>query len=157
MKYYTGVVKNMCPMCGRTVYLKVTEDKQDEYDCYSTEHPNKSIQSALPSFDKFEREFIKTGYCPVCQKKIFCAKLPAENGFFSLDAEVNRDNIREDAIDAFLMHPSFASFQNRKDWIGAIRSECAQELTVNEKLLFLEEFDLLDQYKVSEDGTVVSK
>ena len=61
--YYTGVVKNMCPMCGRTVYLKVTEDKQDEYDCYSTEYPSKSIQSALPSFDKFEREFIKTGYC----------------------------------------------------------------------------------------------
>ena len=33
---------------------------------------------------------------------------------FQSDAEVNPDVIREDAVDAFLMHPSFASFQNRK-------------------------------------------
>lgn len=79
--YYTGVIENMCPMCGRMVYLKVTENKQDEYDCYYTERYSKSIQSALPSFDKFEREFIKTGYCPVCQKKISVQNYLQKMGF----------------------------------------------------------------------------
>lgn len=73
MKYVSHIM-NRCPMCGKVTYLGLSEDQAAEFDHYvAAEKVGERllIQDALPSFDAFEREFVKTGYCPDCQKMLF--------------------------------------------------------------------------------------
>lgn len=73
MKYVSHIM-NSCPMCGKVTYLGLSETQAVEFDHYvDAENAGARllIQDALPSFDAFEREFVKTGYCPDCQKMLF--------------------------------------------------------------------------------------
>lgn len=51
-------------MCGKSAFLRINSDQKKEfksYACYGG-----LIQEKLKSFNDFEREFVKTGYCPEC-------------------------------------------------------------------------------------------
>lgn len=70
-------INRECPMCGEIIQLELTSKQKNEYVNYLMEHPKRNIQDALFSFNAFEREFIKTGYCPECQNVLFGNPLPA--------------------------------------------------------------------------------
>lgn len=58
-----------CPMCGQKTYLRMTEEEENQwrkYVCFSGH-----IQDRFPDMDVQKREFIKSGYCPDCQKALF--------------------------------------------------------------------------------------
>ena len=55
-----------CPMCGKEVAIRMGED---EYDRFFFD--DGLLQDILPNMGAVEREFLKTGYCHSCQKKIF--------------------------------------------------------------------------------------
>lgn len=62
-------LSKICPMCGRRTYLRMTEEEKaqwHEYICYGG-----YIQDRFPNMDAQKREFIKSGYCPDCQKALF--------------------------------------------------------------------------------------
>lgn len=59
----TKVVKR-CPMCGRHGYMMADEDRVDMIGLVL-------IQNLFPELNPVEREFLKTGYCPECQKLLF--------------------------------------------------------------------------------------
>lgn len=130
------LIGDSCPMCGRFVYLKITkeQDKQyTDYCCYGG-----VIQEKLNLFDKFEREFLKTGYCPNCQCELFHTNLPDDNKFFY------NEEMRAEAM---------TEFMNAVDGLkpaDAIMSSEANKLTVNEKLLYIYEFDLEKELTVDE-------
>lgn len=65
-----------CPVCGKSVVLRISGKQHKEWEHYILYGRDKLIQDALPDFDKFEREFIKTKLCLNCQEKIFDAKVP---------------------------------------------------------------------------------
>lgn len=65
----TELIKRTCPMCGRVIGLKEDETMAAEHRHYAMYGGR--IQDELTDFDAFEREFIKTGYCPNCQEMLF--------------------------------------------------------------------------------------
>ena len=60
------VIERSCPMCRKEMAIKVSKEGLIKYSCYG-----KLIQESFPELNPMEREFIKTGYCPDCQKKLF--------------------------------------------------------------------------------------
>lgn len=61
-------VVNECPMCGETFHMKLNEDEAGQVLAYISGFGYiQDIQGLNP----VEREFIKTGYCPGCQKLLF--------------------------------------------------------------------------------------
>lgn len=76
IKEYIGFVAGECPMCQSMVYLNLTRAQEEEYVAYLRKrcYQRVLVQDALLSFDRFEREFMITSYCPECQKKIFRVK-----------------------------------------------------------------------------------
>ena len=63
------IIEKMCRMCGKLHTIELTEEETNAYYLYA--YGKKRIQDCLPQMDAYEREFLITGYCPVCQKKIF--------------------------------------------------------------------------------------
>ena len=61
----TCIVHRVCPMCGKELAMEVPADGILKLSY------GKLIWEALPELNPMEREFIKTGYCPDCQKKLF--------------------------------------------------------------------------------------
>lgn len=63
-----------CPMCNGEHYMEVAEEDAVKVKAYY--NGVGLIQDILPNFNAFEREFIKTGYCPGCQRLLFGAAIP---------------------------------------------------------------------------------
>ena len=54
-------------MCGKSAFLRINSDQEKEfksYACYG------GLIKKTKSFNDFEREFVKTGYCPECQENL---------------------------------------------------------------------------------------
>lgn len=60
----TKVVKS-CPMCRNNYYISVEKDRADLIGGLFL------IQELFPELNVTEREFLKSGYCPKCQKMLF--------------------------------------------------------------------------------------
>lgn len=58
-----------CPMCGQKAYLRMTEEEENQWRKYACFGGH--IQDRFPDMDEQKREFIKSGYCPDCQKALF--------------------------------------------------------------------------------------
>lgn len=58
-----------CPMCSGRWSIELNEDQERRF--FEYKHSGKLIQDALPDLNAVEREFLKLGYCPECQKEIF--------------------------------------------------------------------------------------
>lgn len=71
---YVAVYNRVCPMCKTISELPLTVEEASAMSLYDAGIGR--IQDLLPSCDKFEREFIKTGYCLKCQSKIFGSTAP---------------------------------------------------------------------------------
>lgn len=131
-----------CEMCGRYFYLNVNKKQHDEYTEYlraSCYHHDEKIQDQLKSFNKFEREFIKSNYCPECQEMIFHSKLKEEDNHFFYDEELRGDVMRKFSDETEGM--------KAKD---AVKSQAADQLSIQEKLLYLHEMELEDDFFVDE-------
>ena len=62
-------VIDRCSMCGKDSHLRLTDEELEALKKYLSN--GGYIQECLPSLNKCEREFIKSGYCPKCQELIF--------------------------------------------------------------------------------------
>ena len=90
------LINKILPQCvGKVLFLRINSDQEKEfksYACYGG-----LIQEKLKSFNDFEREFVKTGYCPECQENLFMKELSrGENHFFT------QDDIRDDVVEKFI-------------------------------------------------------
>lgn len=83
----TELIKRTCPMCGRVIGLKEDETMAAEHRHYAMY--GGSIQNELTSFDAFEREFIKTGYCPNCQEMLFGKEAPETGRFIDMEQHLS--------------------------------------------------------------------
>lgn len=106
-----------CPMCGQKAYLRMTE----------------------------EREFIKSGYCPDCQKALFGTEYDRSD--FIIVDDIEDGEVPED-VKKFL---EAAEKMNVKD---VVKSETANILTTEHKVVLLSEFDLEDIFYVDDDGNI---
>ena len=122
------LIEKECPMCSKITYMKVTAEQSKEYDEYVVY--GGLVQEKLKSFDKFGREFAKTGYCPECQEKLFGSRLKDKGLYFYLD------DLRQDVIDEFMEAVGDMPAE------AAIHSPAAETLSENERLLYYHEFEL---------------
>jgi len=65
-----------CPSCRKDSALILSKEQADLYEEYLED--NKLIQDVFPELDVFKREFLITGYCIICQCRIFGKKLPSD-------------------------------------------------------------------------------
>lgn len=145
------LVGEPCPVCGETVYLKVTEKQikeLQEYYCSENKDELKSFnlfenccfqnKYELESFNLFEKRFIKTSLCPICQIRTFGYK----NFFYFEEA-------REEKLE------EFSEEVNGLDPIDAIMSPAASKLNFDEKMLYIYDMDLEKELTVDgETGEV---
>lgn len=136
-------LSKICPMCGRRTYLRMTEEEKaqwHEYICYG-----EYIQDRFPDMDVQKREFIKSGYCPDCQKTLFGTEYDRSD-FIIVDDIVDGE-VPED-VKKFL---EAAEKMNVKE---VIKSETANILTTEHKVVMLSEFDLEDILYVDDEGNI---
>jgi len=62
-------VKQECGICNHVSKIKLTESELEAYEEYLG--GGRLIQECLPTLNKVEREFLKSGYCVKCQKLLF--------------------------------------------------------------------------------------
>lgn len=62
-------VRSICPMCGESHVMELTEQEYTGFQLYQTS--TQTIQELLPELLPAEREFLKSGYCPKCQEMLF--------------------------------------------------------------------------------------
>lgn len=62
-------VTQICGICGRESYLELTDSELEAYRGYLA--GGQLIQECLPTLNRCEREFLKSGYCKDCQKLLF--------------------------------------------------------------------------------------
>ena len=132
-----------CPMCGQKTYLRMTEEEENQwrkYVCFGGH-----IQDRFPDMDVQKREFIKSGYCPDCQKTLFGTEYDRSD-FIRVD-DIENGEVPED-VKKFL---EAAEKMNVKD---VVKSETANELTTEHKVVLLSEFDLEDIFYVDDDGNI---
>ena len=67
------LINKICPMCKKNAFLRINSDQEKEFENYACY--GGLIQEKLKSFNDFEREFVKTGYCPECQENLFMKEL----------------------------------------------------------------------------------
>lgn len=138
----TEFIKRTCPMCGRTTGLKEDETMAAEHRHYAM--CGGSIQDELANFDAFEREFIKTGYCPNCQEMLFGKEAPETSRF--IDMEATPEFWQS-------LHGLAGEMGGNKKAI--IDSAKFKAFSADEKLIALNELMILPCYAVEDDGTVV--
>lgn len=63
-----NVVIKSCPMCSSITSLKLSKS---DYEKYIHKYPSMHIQDIFPNMDLFKREFLLSGYCPMCQELLF--------------------------------------------------------------------------------------
>lgn len=140
------IVKKQCPMCRKTTYMMVDAEHYEEVHAYMValffRVERKLIQDALPFLDNFAREFIKTGYCPDCQELLFDAKVEKADDYFDCD------DIDNEVLDKFLMDIHTMGV------IKAFASPSVDQLTMQQKLYIIYEYDLWDQLQVDEAGNI---
>ncbi len=126
-----------CPVCGRYLYLKLSKQQNEEYSyycCYGG-----PIQSKLKSFNKFEREFVKSEYCPECQEAIFHSKRKGLDENFFYDDELDGGMIQK-----FIKETEELGLKGK----DAITSSLADSLSANEKMVYLYDWGLEDNLYV---------
>lgn len=136
-------LSKICPMCGRGTYLRMTEEEENQcrkYACFGGH-----IQDRFPDMDVQKREFIKSGYCPDCQKTLFGTEYDRSD-FIIVDDIVDGE-VPED-VKKFL---EAAEKMNVKE---VIKSETANILTTEHKVVMLSEFDLEDILYVDDEGNI---
>lgn len=129
-----------CPLCGNTAYLRMTAEEEEQwadYTCYGG-----LIQEKLPDIDPQKREFIKNGYCPDCQEHLFDAKYDRSD-FIVVQKDEQPEDVQKFAEKVSSMSP-----------MEAIRSEFADLLTLEHKVVFLSELDMEDELYVDESGHI---
>ena len=62
-------VIDRCSMCGKDSRMELSDEELQAFRHYLS--GDTFIQDCLPSLNKCEREFLKSGYCPRCQETIF--------------------------------------------------------------------------------------
>lgn len=72
-------VWKQCPLCREQYHIELSNEQSRKL--FEYEHGKGYIQEVFPELDKFEREFVKTGYCSKCQEEIFGAKKEKEYSF----------------------------------------------------------------------------
>ena len=136
------LISKKCPLCGETVYMKLEDDAYERWKNYVVYRG--IIQKVFPKLDVFQREFIKTGYCPKCQEELF------ENEWENKESFIFQSELNDERIDAFMAATRELNREN------SILSDAAKKLSVAEKLVYLHEMSL-DNLEVMEDGTVRKK
>lgn len=66
----TIYVSHTCPMCGRINRIKVNANAFAAWKSRTM-----LLQDAFPDLNRFEREFVKSGYCPEHQSLVFGVKM----------------------------------------------------------------------------------
>lgn len=132
-----------CPMCGQKAYLRMTEEEENQWRKYACFGGH--IQDRFPDMDVQKREFIKSGYCPDCQKALFGTEYDRSD--FIIVDDIEDGEVPED-VKKFL---EAAKKMNVKD---VIKSETANILTTEHKVVLLSEFDLEDIFYVDDDGNI---
>lgn len=122
------LIEKNCPMCGKVTYMKVTNEQRKEYDKYIVY--GGKVQDKLKSFDKFGREFAKTGYCPECQEELFGSKAKNKDAYFYME------DLDQSVADKFMSEIEGMTA------MAAIKSKAAEALSENAKLLFCYEFEI---------------
>ena len=136
-------LSKICPMCGRGTYLRMTEEEEKQWRKYACFGGH--IQDRFPDMDVQKREFIKSGYGPDCQKTLFGTEYDRSD-FIIVDDIVDGE-VPED-VKKFL---EAAEKMNVKE---VIKSETANILTTEHKVVLLSEFDLEDIFYVDDDGNI---
>ena len=67
------LIYKTCWDCGREHAMEVTAEEYLEFDTFFGRKP---IQEIFPKMHSLEREFLKTGMCPVCSCKLTGAEVP---------------------------------------------------------------------------------
>lgn len=67
-------IYNACPMCRKTHRIALSSAEYFEFDARYAK--GESVIRIFPQMNKFEREFLISGYCPECQEKIFGSSIP---------------------------------------------------------------------------------
>lgn len=62
-------VEQRCSMCGRESRIELTKEELRAYREYLA--GGQLIQECLPTLNRCEREFLKSGYCTGCQEMLF--------------------------------------------------------------------------------------
>lgn len=135
-------LSKICPMCGRRTYLRMTEEENQwrKYVCFSGH-----IQDRFPDMDVQKREFIKSGYCPDCQKTLFGTEYDRSD-FIIVDDIVDGE-VPEDV-------KKFLEAAEKMKMIDAVKSEAANILSTEHKVVLLSEFDLEDILYVDDEGNI---
>ena len=117
-----------CSMCGQKTYLRMTEEEENQWRKYACFGGH--IQDRFPDMDVQKREFIKSGYCPDCQKALFGTEYDRSD--FIIVDDIEDGEVPED-VKKFLE---------------------ANILTTEHKVVLLSEFDLEDIFYVDDDGNI---
>lgn len=135
-------LSKICPMCGRRTYLRMTEEENQwrKYVCFGGH-----IQDRFPDMDVQKREFIKSGYCPDCQKTLFGTEYDRSD-FIIVDDIVDGE-VPEDV-------KKFLEATEKMKMIDAVKSEAANILSTEHKVVLLSEFDLEDILYVDDEGNI---
>ena len=126
------------------IFLRLTEEQEKEWLEYT--HFGGLIQKKCPNINKFGREFIKSGYCPSCQEKLFGNVLEDKSAYFS-----QNDTSDSEIINTFMKE----TFE--MDSKEAILSNAANTLSITDKWIYIYEFDLEEELYVDENGNVLEK
>lgn len=136
-------LSKICPMCGRRTYLRMTEAEKVQwygYVCYGG-----LIQDRFPNMDAQKREFMKSGYCPDCQEKLFGTEHDRSD-FIMID-DITTDEIPTDVKE-------FLEKTEKLQAVDAFRSEEANVLTTAHKVALLNDFGLEDILYVDNEGNI---
>ena len=66
---HNNEVERQCSMCGQKSQIKLSERELEAYKRYLK--GDELIQDCLPTLNRVEREFLKSGYCTDCQELLF--------------------------------------------------------------------------------------
>lgn len=92
-----------------------------------------------------KREFIKSGYCPDCQKALFSTEYDRSD-FIMVD-DIKGGEVPEDV-------KKFLEAAEKMKMIDAVKSETANILSTEHKVVLLSEFDLEDILYVDDEGNI---
>lgn len=136
------LISKQCPMCGETVYMRLEDNAYERWTHYVLYKG--LIQNVFPEMDAFQREFIKSGYCPKCQEALF------ENEWKNKESFIFQNELNRERIDVFMEET------RELDPESSILSKAAEKLSAAEKLVYLYEMEL-DELELLADGTVQKK
>lgn len=101
-----GYVDKQCPICKRTFAIHL--DNATLYNKYRDGYGK--IQDLFPNLNPMEREFIKTGYCPDCQKELFGTDYTSDD--IGLISESQTQEIKQTIEDIKLKEPDIDKYLN---------------------------------------------